>query len=266
MGPDLETKEKSRAPMEVLVGKENERSPQDPKDKRTNNSEGKKCNVEAAHGGQDEWPDGTKEVEVDILECRNSVQFGEAEAGWRDATESSMSSFGDTVSESEDGPMLSDTEVESRLGVADGSESMFNDFDGLIPIRRKRLTDHWRRFIRPLMWRCKWIELQIKELQSQALKYNKELVDHEHKKQFDFETFLVEGFHAKSHPFSSCAERKVMKRKKRKKLEETTDIGTYMRQHNLFSYYENQRSAAIGTSLGEDHSNLGKKINFRPNT
>lgn len=100
------------------------------------------------------------------------------------------------------------------------------------------MTDHWRKFIRPLMWRCKWIELQIKEFQSQALKYDRELAEHEQRKQFDFETYMVEGFHAKSLPFSSCIRRnKVMKRKKRKRFEETTDTASYMLRHNLFSYY-----------------------------
>jgi len=100
------------------------------------------------------------------------------------------------------------------------------------------LTDHWRRFIRPLMWRCKWVELQIKEFQSQALKYDREIAEHERRKLFDHETFMEEGFPVKSLPFSTCMERKkAMKRKKRKRFEETADVASYMLQHNLFSYY-----------------------------
>lgn len=88
------------------------------------------------------------------------------------------------------------------------------------------------------MWRCKWIELQIKELQSQALKYDGELAKYdERKKQFEFECSKLEGIDAKSLPYSSQIFRsKVMKRKKRKRLESTIDIASYMSQHNLFSY------------------------------
>lgn len=88
------------------------------------------------------------------------------------------------------------------------------------------------------MWRCKWIELQIRELQSQALKYDGELAAYDERKQFEFERFTLEDFDAKSLPFSSQIPRnKVMKRKKRKRVESTIDIASYMSQHNLFSYY-----------------------------
>ena len=106
------------------------------------------------------------------------------------------------------------------------------------PFRRKKLTDHWRRFIRPLMWRFKWVELKIKELQSQALKYDREIAEDEQRKLFDLETFMEGGFPVKSLPFSTCMTRKkAMKRKKRKRFEETEDVASYMLQHNLFSYY-----------------------------
>lgn len=83
------------------------------------------------------------------------------------------------------------------------------------------------------MWRCKWIELQIKELQSQALKYDRELAVYDQRKQ----NFTIEGFDAKSLPFSRQLRNKVMTRKKRKRVEETVDVTSYMSQHNLFSYY-----------------------------
>ena len=88
------------------------------------------------------------------------------------------------------------------------------------------------------MWRCKWIELQIKELQSQALKYDRELAEYDERKQCEFECSKLEGIDAKSLPYSSQISRsKVMKRKKRKRLESTIDITSYMSQHNLFSYF-----------------------------
>ena len=70
------------------------------------------------------------------------------------------------------------------------------------------------------------------------MKYDRELAEHAQRKQFDFSTFLEGGFDMKSLPFSSCTQRKkVMKRKKRKRVEDMTDIKSYMLQHNLFSYY-----------------------------
>lgn len=100
------------------------------------------------------------------------------------------------------------------------------------------MTAHWRRFIRPLMWRCKWLELQIKELQSQALKYEREIAEDDERKEFEFGRLMSENVGTKSLPFSSQMRRdRFMKRKKRKRLEETTDIASYMSHHNLFSYY-----------------------------
>lgn len=88
------------------------------------------------------------------------------------------------------------------------------------------------------MWRCKWIELQIKELQSQALKYDRKLANNDERKQSEFECSKLERIDAKSLPYSSQIFRsKVMKRKKRKRLESTIDIASYMSQHNLFSYF-----------------------------
>lgn len=104
--------------------------------------------------------------------------------------------------------------------------------------RKRKVTAHWRKYIRPLMWRCKWIELQINELQSQALKYDRELSEYDERKDFEFGRFMSENFDSKSLPFSCQMQRnKVMKRKKRKRVEETTDVALYMSHHNLFSCY-----------------------------
>lgn len=100
------------------------------------------------------------------------------------------------------------------------------------------MTAHWRKYVHPLMWRCKWIELQINKLQSQALKYDRELAEYDKRKEFEFGSFMSENFNSKSLPFTCQMQRnKVMKRKKRKRVEETTDVASYMSHHNLFSYY-----------------------------
>ena len=107
----------------------------------------------------------------------------------------------------------------------------------LLICRRKKLTTHWRSFIHPLMWRCKWVELQIKKLQSRAHLYDKELEVYDSKRQSELDSStMVDG--TKSVPFSrENAKLNVFRRKKRRRTEATTDVAAYMSQHNLFSCY-----------------------------
>lgn len=103
--------------------------------------------------------------------------------------------------------------------------------------RKKKLTTHWRRFVRPLMWRCKWTELKIKEFQSQASKYSRELASYDQRKQLELDQFSSENFGSKSLPFTVQSQgEQTMKRRKRKRVEDTTDITSYLSHHNLFSY------------------------------
>lgn len=112
------------------------------------------------------------------------------------------------------------------------------------------MTEHWRQFISPLMWRFRWLELQIKKLQSQSLKYDRELALYDQRKQSICEHFSIEECGVKSTEFSSHIQRhRVMKRKRRKKIEETTEVASYMAQHNLFSYYGIKSSTILYASL-----------------
>ncbi|KAL0425768.1 UNVERIFIED_CONTAM: hypothetical protein Sradi_1111600 [Sesamum radiatum] len=101
------------------------------------------------------------------------------------------------------------------------------------------------------MWRCKWVELQIQKLQSQAQQYDRELEAYNKQKQIQLEkSILVDG--VKSLPFSQTDARSdILKRKKRRTTEATTDVAAYMSHHNLFSYYgRNVLSVAIKFCLG----------------
>ncbi|KAG6767032.1 hypothetical protein POTOM_028211 [Populus tomentosa] len=254
MGPDLEIKSKQIVAVEVSDSKENITVRQDPEDNKVLQC-ASNCQDKSFHDDQDKAAGGSADVDVNIIDCTNGSDNEQIVARYEDSTES-MSSFGDLESETKS--VSSDTEVESQLFVGGGSISIFDGYGGAFQMRRKRLTDQWRRFIRPLMWRCKWVELQIKEFQSQALKYDREIAEHEQRKLFDHETFMAEGFPVKSLPFSTCMERKkAMKRKKRKRFEETADVASYMRQHNLFSYYENRKSAIDGASVDDGCLNPG---------
>ena len=87
------------------------------------------------------------------------------------------------------------------------------------------------------MWRCKWTELRIKEMESQALKYGSELAAYDQRKHSGFNQFTFEGLGSKSLPFSNqCFRKRTIKRRKRKRVEDTTDLTSYMSQHHLFSY------------------------------
>ncbi|XP_058073557.1 uncharacterized protein LOC131222493 [Magnolia sinica] len=202
--------------------------------------------------------DEVVDAEVDIVDCANtSIKLTKAEED-PDATEYS-SSFGNTVSGSGDGLKLNSSDdevVESRFHHENGTLSVFDGLDRVFRPRKKKLTAHWRRYIRPLMWRCKWLELRVKELQSQALKYDRELLAYSHEKQLKVGQVASDGSAARSVTLSCPSLKKqVMKRRKRRRVEDTVDIRSYMSHHNIFSYYENKKSEADGISIDDDYGN-----------
>ncbi|XP_007047441.2 PREDICTED: uncharacterized protein LOC18611234 isoform X2 [Theobroma cacao] len=261
MGPDLEPKDKSETMMEVVLNNnENGSLPHDSKDKLmhcVSNCEDHIFAEETLYGeGQAKIPEGDEYMEINITECTNSGGDRLAVAECQDDTENS-SSFGGTASGVENDSAISDAEVESALC---GASPLGSVFDGLFPMRKRKLTDHWRRFIRPLMWRCKWLELQLKEFKSQALTYDRELAEYDQRKKFEYEKFTFEGLDVKSQPFPRQIQRKkVMKRRKRKRVEETADLASYMSFHNLFSYYESKKSVVATATLDNDNGNLENK-------
>ncbi|KAG9440204.1 hypothetical protein H6P81_020369 [Aristolochia fimbriata] len=193
--------------------------------------------------------------DVDITYCTDttSVILPEEDP---DATEYS-SSFGGTISGSEEGSKFnaSDVEVESQCHAENELSAFFDGFSRLFPQRKKRLTAHWRRYVRPLMWRCKWIELRVKELQSRASKYDK-LLAYAKDKQARKDEVAIQCSVARSMPlFGQTVRQRVMKRRKRTRMEETVDISSYMARHNLFAYYENKKHEADGGAIEDDFSN-----------
>lgn len=102
--------------------------------------------------------------------------------------------------------------------------------------RKKKLTDHWRKFIQPIMWRCKWVELKIRQLQNQAQIYDKEVKESSQAKQLELENLKSEEVGVKALPPLPCHTQKTQlkKRHKRKRVEEAPDAPS---NHNLFSYH-----------------------------
>ncbi|KAK9130972.1 hypothetical protein Sjap_011459 [Stephania japonica] len=192
-------------------------------------------------------------IDVDIVHCSTDAsEIKLVSDNDPEATECS-SSFGNSVSDAEDRSRLSETEVESRFCGDDGMDpNVFEGFDGVFRFRKKKLTAHWRRYIRPVMWRCRWIELKMKELHAQSLKYDKILATIGQRKPLDLDEFSYEcGM--KSLPYPGISDRqRVMRRRNRKRIEETTDIPSYMSHHNLFSYYEKKGFELDGASMDDD--------------
>ncbi|KZV14906.1 hypothetical protein F511_40483 [Dorcoceras hygrometricum] len=184
---------------------------------------------------------GSEDVFVDVVDLSRGKDIGMVAKEDPDATENS-SSFANSSSGNEDPSVFSDAEVDSKT-LIDNNLEPFDGFSSLFPKRRKKLTSHWRNFIRPLMWRSKWTELRIRELESQASKYTRFIASHNRRKQIAFDQTLVEQLGSKSVPYTYQRPRKVpLKRRKRNRVEDTADTSSYMSNHNLFMEPESKRS------------------------
>uniref|UniRef100_A0A1J3CFI0 Uncharacterized protein n=1 Tax=Noccaea caerulescens TaxID=107243 RepID=A0A1J3CFI0_NOCCA len=196
--------------------------------------------------------EGEEEEEVDILECTGFNVKNELKASdCNDGTDGYSSSFGGTDSEHENEAASNDQEADSMICT-----------DTSLPfwVRKKKMTEHWRRFIQPIMWRCKWVELKIKELQNQARMYDKEVEESRQAKKVELETLKSEELGVKAQPPLPCYSQKkrVRERRKRKRVEKTSDVASYALNHNLFSYQEYRKSYA-DMALNDNSRNLDKK-------
>ncbi|XP_038994831.1 uncharacterized protein LOC120118985 isoform X6 [Hibiscus syriacus] len=259
IGSELEPKNESNTMMEMVSnGNGNGSLSQDSKDKfmhSVSNCEDHNFGEGTLNGvGEGTIPKGTEDMEINITECTNSDMNSLANAECQDTTENS-SSFGGTVSGAENDSAISDVEVDSALCSENPLGSMF---DGLFLLRKRKLTDHWRRFIRPIMWRCKWLELQLKEFRSQTLKYDQQLAEYDQRKKFEYEKLTFEGLNVKSQPFQ-IQRKKIMSRRKRKRVEDTADLASYMSNHNLFSYYDSKKFVVATSAHVGDNGKLGNK-------
>lgn len=177
-----------------------------------------------------------------------------------DATECS-SSFGDTLSGSEDDAKpseISDIEVDSpfcRYPPNGDAASLLDaaaadNLDRLL--KKKKVTDHWRNYISPLMWRCQWLELRMKDLQSQVSRYDRELAVLKHEKELQTKMIELDCSSSRSVPFSSHCSRKTMKRRRRKANEEKINAASYISTHTILSYYEKEKTEGDGHSVDVD--------------
>lgn len=92
--------------------------------------------------------------------------------------------------------------------------------------------------MQPYMWRCRWAELRIRSLLYRASKYDLQAEAVSRRKQSTSKDLTADDSGAKSSLVSSGMQReKIMKRRKRKRVEDSTDKAVYMAQHKLFSCF-----------------------------
>uniref|UniRef100_A0A0E0FKZ8 Uncharacterized protein n=1 Tax=Oryza nivara TaxID=4536 RepID=A0A0E0FKZ8_ORYNI len=167
-----------------------------------------------------------------------------------DTTECS-SSFGNSCCETDDEADHGGSEVDSPFSEnADGVQA-------LIRPRKKKVTAEWRSAVRPMMWRCQWLELRMKDLLSQVSKYDRELALINKGKELQQAVNMTNGSRSESAESSKGRENSCMERRKRRRLEETVNTSLYIKKHEILSYFfdkQNKGAETDGILIDDDSS------------
>uniref|UniRef100_A0A0D9Y7K0 Uncharacterized protein n=1 Tax=Oryza glumipatula TaxID=40148 RepID=A0A0D9Y7K0_9ORYZ len=167
-----------------------------------------------------------------------------------DTTECS-SSFGNSCCETDDEADHGGSEVDSPFSEnADGVQA-------LIRPRKKKVTAEWRSAVRPMMWRCQWLELRMKDLLSQVSKYDRELALINKGKELQQAVNMTNGSRSESAQSSKGRENSCMERRKRRRLEETMNTSLYIKKHEILSYFfdkQNKGAETDGILIDDDSS------------
>ncbi|KAL6850059.1 hypothetical protein ACP4OV_020686 [Aristida adscensionis] len=156
-----------------------------------------------------------------------------------DTTECS-SSFGDTCSGFDDEADGGEPEVNSHFpDLVHGGEALRSP-------RKKKVTLEWRTAIRPIQWRCQWLELRMKELSSQVSKYDRELALIEKEKELQQAASKPNGSVPESMQICKGHRNSYMKRRTRKTHEDTVDTSLYIKKHQILSYYYDKQNKGAG--------------------
>ncbi|TKW14196.1 hypothetical protein SEVIR_5G152200v4 [Setaria viridis] len=157
-----------------------------------------------------------------------------------DETTECSSSFGDTCSGSEGEADGGEPEVNS------GISARANGGRPSKPPRRKKVTAEWRNSVRPIMWRCQWLELRMKELSCQVSKYDRELALIKKEKEQQVLS-KANGSMSESVQIHKGHGNSIMKRRKRKIHEENVDASLYINKHQILSYYHDKQNKGAET-------------------
>lgn len=167
-----------------------------------------------------------------------------------DSTECS-SSFGDSFCEADDEEDHGDPEVNSPF-----SAHVDSDQASLTP-RKKKVTAEWRKAVRPMLWRCQWLELRMKDLLSQVSNYDKQLALIKQGKELQQAVTKTNGSRTESGQHCKGHENSSMERRKRKRHENTVDTSLYIKKHQILSYFYDKQNKGAETDglLIDDDSN-----------
>lgn len=179
---------------------------------------------------------------VDIIRCvEDDVRFDYPEQ----ATESS-SSFGETDI---------DDDYKETCGLDPSKPQLCNgnviapvmedhDHDHVSTNRvRNTLSDDWKSYRRGIEWRCRWLELHIKEFQSRVSCYDQKLKEIQSKKLGKNHAHFIEAPAARAASLISHYHQQRILHRKRRKVRDAENFSRYMSQHPLFSLYEHRNSA-----------------------
>ena len=104
------------------------------------------------------------------------------------------------------------------------------------------MTAEWRNSVRPILWRCQWLELRMKELSSQVSKYDRELALIKKEKEVQQTVSKTNDSMSESFQIHKVHRNSIMKRRKRKRHEENVDSSLYIKKHQILSYYHGPTS------------------------
>ncbi|KAM7265803.1 hypothetical protein ACFE04_003486 [Oxalis oulophora] len=266
MGVDSEPTGKLQTTMTIASNKDSERVPQEPLDKpeqRLSNFEDRTMDTGDLSGEEARKSD-VEDLGNDVTEqMNNDIHDIQVEAENGDLTEYS-SSYGDTLSDDENGSIINDGEVDSTFTFDNALMSDYDEFGRTSQSGKKKVTDHWRKFIHPLMWRCKWIELQIKEMESRAQNYDRQAVEVDRENENVVRNCRSGSLNG-AMSLSLCNQKQkqnseVMVRRKRKQVEETINSSAYISNHNVFSYHEEKKLFAESPTINKCNG----KFDIRP--
>uniref|UniRef100_A0A0E0JHS5 Uncharacterized protein n=1 Tax=Oryza punctata TaxID=4537 RepID=A0A0E0JHS5_ORYPU len=184
----------------------------------------------------------------DIDAVRSDSANDDVEDG--DTTECS-SSFGNSCCETDD---------EADHGGSEVNSSFSENTDGVqasIRPRKKKVTAEWRSAVRPMMWRCQWLELRMKDLLSQVSKYDRELALIKKGKELPQAVNMTNGSRSESAQPSKGRENSCMERRKRRRHEETVNTSLYIKKHEILSYFfdkQNKGAETDGLLIDDDSS------------
>ncbi|KAG2594899.1 uncharacterized protein LOC120705606 isoform X2 [Panicum virgatum] len=151
------------------------------------------------------------------------------------------SSFGDTSSGSDGEAGGGEPEVNSVISPAHANGGWSSKL-----ARRKKVTSEWRSSVRPVLWRCQWLELRMKELLSQVSKYDRELALIKKEKELQQAVSKANGSMSEPVQIHKGHGNSIMKRRKRKRHEQNVDASLYINKHEILSYYNDDGTIRVG--------------------